>query len=229
MNRLTEFHYNGGWERLIQLSLDNNQLSDWSNVHEFSLFPAGIQEIRLGGNPALQGDYNVSMFRFQVIARIPTLKLINGSIIRPQEKIDAERLYLRTFMNDETEVNRSLWQSLVLKHGDPRDIGAFVSQKDALAQQTLSNNQVEILLRSLTSTSAGMEMRKKLLITMNIGALKALCSRLFKVSIGEFQLYYHESRDVIMPELMDDDLKDLSYYMLKDGGEIWVEDYKPSN
>ena len=83
---------------------------------------------------------------------------------------------------------------------------------------------MNVLLRSLAAASAGKEFRKKLSLNMGVGALKALCSKLFSVDTAAMKMMYRESREVIMPEELEDNLKDLGYYMVRDGSEIWVED-----
>eukprot|EP00360_Condylostoma_magnum_P000046 CAMPEP_0168314840 /NCGR_PEP_ID=MMETSP0210-20121227/9570_1 /TAXON_ID=40633 /ORGANISM="Condylostoma magnum, Strain COL2" /LENGTH=60 /DNA_ID=CAMNT_0008285253 /DNA_START=1441 /DNA_END=1623 /DNA_ORIENTATION=- len=59
---------------------------------------------------------------------------------------------------------------------------------------------------------------------MTVGQFRSLCAKVFKTPIAEFKMLYRESKETIMPEELDDDLKELNYYIIQDTGEIWLED-----
>jgi hypothetical protein len=59
---------------------------------------------------------------------------------------------------------------------------------------------------------------------MKVGALKGVLEKLFSVRADQMKVTYRESKEVIMPELLDDNMKDIGYYIIAEGGEIWVED-----
>jgi len=224
-NNLEHIYYTEGFPKLEAISVEKNNLKDWRTVEELEKFPARIKELRISGNPELQNNLQVSLFRFMIIARIGELTTLNGSIVRPQERIDSERYFLRSNFNNPEATQSQRWKDLVEKHGDPSEIaGRVVSQQENLENQTVSSGTVEVLLRSLARASAGKEVKKNLPLSMNVGALKGLCSKLFSIPVPEIKLTYRESKDVIMPETLDDNLKDLDYYMLKDGAEVWIED-----
>jgi hypothetical protein len=221
-NAIGYVNYTGGWRNLTAISLDNNLIDSFHTIHELQKFPKEIKELRISNNP-LQSNLNVSMFRFMIIARLPGLTLLNGAALRAQERIDAERLYLRTFMDDENERRYPIWSILISKHGDPHDIGKVVSMSDAVAQQTLSNASVEVKLISLTSRTAGKELKKKLALNMTVPTVRALCSKLFECDNERMKITYRE-KDNIYPQELNDNMRDLSYYMIKPGGELWVEE-----
>ena len=58
---------------------------------------------------------------------------------------------------------------------------------------------------------------------MSVADLKNMCSKLFGVRSSEMKLSFR-NKDSIMPEVFDDNLKTVGYYILSEDGEIWVED-----
>mmetsp|Transcript_17305 Transcript_17305/g.31175 ORF Transcript_17305/g.31175 Transcript_17305/m.31175 type:complete len:507 (-) Transcript_17305:8907-10427(-) len=222
-NQLSSMSYTGGFPRLESLSLETNGLEDLRSITEIGKFQSGVRELRLAGNDALAVGLSTSMFRFTVIARISSLTQLNGAQVRNQERTDAERFYLRSNLENDLERASDLWARLVAKHGDPAEIGRLVSSAEALASQTVTSNTVNVLLRSLTASSAGQEARKRLSLTLKVGDLRNMVRKLFRLT-SDFKLTYRESKETIMPEQLEDNLKDLGYYFMKDGGEVWVED-----
>jgi len=162
-----------------------------------------------------------AVMRQEIIARIHELKVLNGALIREQERTDSERMFLRRHMDEEGEVAHPRWARMVAAHGDPREVGKIAQ----LSEQTISNTNTSIKLVSLAAASAGKEMTKKLSLNMKVGALKNLLEKIFSVPSDVMKVSYRENKDVIMPEILDDNNKDISYYIIGDGtGEIWIED-----
>jgi hypothetical protein len=122
--------------------------------------------------------------------------MLNGAMIRPQERIDSERLFLRRHMDEENEVAHPRWARLVTLHGDPREMGKVVN----LSDQTIDNTSISIKLVSIAAASAGRECVKKLSLSMKVGALKGILEKLFSVPASAMKVTYRESKHVIMPE-----------------------------
>lgn len=212
----------GGFERLFALSVENCNLNDWRSVDEMGKF--GLKEIRIGKNEILIGTSSLTLFRFNVVARIGDLTMMNGSNVRAQERLEAERYFLRSHIGNPSIVHSFRWNELVQKHGPPDEISCnIVSEQDMLSQQTLNSNSVTLLLRSLSKSSAGKELKKKLLLNMTVSDLKVMCSKLFGVQTNQLKISFRDKNN-IMPEFMEDPLKAIGYYILNDQGEIWIED-----
>lgn len=223
-NPIGSIVYTGGLNKLAAISIENCNINDWNSVDELSKFQSGLKEVRISRNPGIQSGMSISIFRFNVIARIGTLNMLSGSAVRPQERIEAERYYLRLHIDNPSVINSTRWNELVSKHGAPSEISCkVVSEKDSLAQQTLNSNTVTVLLRSIAKNSAGKEYTKKLFLNMNVADLKTMCSKLFGLKSNEMKLSFRE-KGTIMPEILEDTLKPIGYYILTDNGEIWVED-----
>ena len=223
-NPIRNIVFSEGFEKLTAISVENCELADWKSVDELGKFVAGIKELRISRNPGLLNKLSVSLFRFNIIARIGSLVMLSGSAVRPQERIEAERYYLRSHVDNPDIMNTFRWNELIAKHGPPAEISCkVVSEFDSLASQTLNSNTVSLMLRSIAKTSAGKEFKKKLFLNMNVGDLKNMCSKLFGVPSNLMKLSFRE-RGTIMPEVFEDNLKPIGYYILNENGEIWIED-----
>jgi len=108
-NQIEYIYYSGGFANLEALSIENNLLNSWNSMDELMKFPRGIKELRVAGNTGIQGTMRVSLFRFMIIGRLGELKLLNGSAVRNQERIDAERYYLRSNNEDLDAMNTPRW------------------------------------------------------------------------------------------------------------------------
>lgn len=223
-NPLGHIAYQGGFMNLSALSIENCNLTQWTTVDELGKFPGLIKELRIARNPGLGQGSSLTLFRFNVVARIGSLQMLSGSAVRSQERLEAERFFLRSNLDNPAITASSRWQELVQKHGPPGEISCkVVSEKDNLAEQTLNSNTVTMLLRSIAKSSAGKEVKKKLVLSMTVADLKNMCSKLFGVKNSQIKLSFRDPGS-IMPEFFDDNLKSIGYYILSENGEIWVED-----
>lgn len=219
-NFLREIVYEGGFLRLTGLSLTRNHLQSWDSIHEIAKFPSGVTELRISHNSDLQGNLSVTLFRSHAIARLPTLTSLNGAAVRAQERQDSERYYLRQYAEDARERERPLYEELRRRHGDLTHLGKM----ERGGMETLESAMVVMKLLSVAKASAGREVTKKLPLSISVLSLKSLCSKLFAVPVAQLKLTYRESKDQVMAEVLDDSTKDLSYYVMKEGGEIWIDD-----
>jgi len=70
--------------------------------------------------------------------------------------------------------------------------------------------------------SAGKQLEKKLLLTMTVGNLKAMCAKLFKIEVLKQKLSYHDYGEDIKGGVieydLEDDIRQLSFYCVRDSG-----------
>jgi hypothetical protein len=66
----------------------------------------------------------------------------------------------------------------VEKHGNPLDRISLASEISNIA-----STSAKVRLVSMTSSTNGKVIEKKLLVTMTVGNLKAMCTKLFKVEV----------------------------------------------
>ncbi len=67
----------------------------------------------------------------------------------------------------------------------------------------------------------GKTLTKKLLLSMTVNQLKAMCAKLFKIEVVEMTLMYVEE-GVEGEYDFDEDYRQLSFYSIKDGGKIYI-------
>jgi len=75
------------------LSLASNAIASWDVVDRLRHFPS-LDSLRFQRNPVTESAGPTEM-RMVVIARLPALRTLNGSEVRPRERSDAEKTYLR--------------------------------------------------------------------------------------------------------------------------------------
>ncbi|XP_026565004.1 tubulin-specific chaperone cofactor E-like protein isoform X3 [Pseudonaja textilis] len=72
-------------------------LHSWEDVDKLNSFPK-LEEVRLLGIPLLQ-PYTTEERRKLVIARLPSITKLNGSVIMDGEREDSERFFIRYYMD----------------------------------------------------------------------------------------------------------------------------------
>ena len=68
----------------------------------------------------------------------------------------------------------------------------------------------------------GKLVNKKLLLSMTVNALKAMCSKLFKGDMLSLRLEYRGVEDT-QEYPLDEEFRQLSFYSMADGGKITVK------
>lgn len=84
--------------RLESLTLSGNPLAEWSSVDELRWFPA-LRSLRAAG-AGVVASLGPTQARLEIIARVGTLRSLNGSEVRPREREDAEKAYVRRVAKD---------------------------------------------------------------------------------------------------------------------------------
>ncbi len=102
-------------------------------------------------------------------------------------------------------------------YGSPIDMVSLKKEGTNIA-----SSSAKIRLKSRCEKSEGKVLEKKLLTSMTVGGLKAMCAKLFKTEMIRQRLIYAE--EGCEPYELDEDLRQLSFYSIRDGGEILVEE-----
>ena len=88
---------------LKSLSLCHNDVADWASVDAVDLFP-GVEMLRLQHNPINSNSgLSSSMLRQTMIARVGSLKSLNGGEVRATERADAEKLYIKRILTEQVK------------------------------------------------------------------------------------------------------------------------------
>jgi hypothetical protein len=73
--------------------MSDNLIADWHSIDQLNHVPS-LQELRFQANPVVNASH-VLPPRLLTVARVKNLTTVNGSVVRPKEREDAEKLYLK--------------------------------------------------------------------------------------------------------------------------------------
>ncbi|XP_026854277.2 tubulin-specific chaperone cofactor E-like protein isoform X3 [Electrophorus electricus] len=92
---------------LHSVNLHNSGLTSWEDIEKLNSFPK-LHEVRLMGIPLLQ-PYTDQERRYLMIAHLPAVTILNGSVVTDGEREDAERFYIRYHLDcPEDELPQSM-------------------------------------------------------------------------------------------------------------------------
>ena len=98
---------------LQTLNLNKSQVNLWESVENLASYPQ-LVHLSLRHVP-IGNDMNEKERRFAMIARLPSMQLLNKSVISEEERQDAERWLIREYSNKPNQPH--IYQNLVAKHG----------------------------------------------------------------------------------------------------------------
>ena len=199
---------------LTSLSLSDNSLSSLSSLTALSRFPL-LVDLRLQRNPpldrlaaassSLASASPPSIVRLHIIARLPTLQLLNGATIPRRERSDADKFYVMWAQDewrktsDSERAGRRLgevyerYDELAARYA----FAAEEEQKSSLSEPvapptfasraaagTLASNTATLELRLCDSdANVGLStISKRLLLTMKVNAVRGLLEKAFKLA-----------------------------------------------
>lgn len=101
---------------LQSLNISTTKIRDWSEVDKLRQFPA-LEDLRIAHCPFLE-EYTAHEKRMMLIARLPNVQILNGGDrINAEEREDAERSFIRHFLDTPEEDRPSRFNELVAIHG----------------------------------------------------------------------------------------------------------------
>ena len=242
-NKLKELGKVHGFENLKWVVLEENDILEFYIFSQLNMFPK-LEIIRVTKNP-IYSKHSVLHIRQRAIAEIKGLKNINGSELKKYERKDCEIYYLRNTFQEffeksgqksvEYDYNQFLdycasehprIPELIKIFGNPYDEG-IKGNEIKFAEPTIKapgSNFIRLSLNAFTGSAMGKPaVKKKFPLNTLITNLKAMLAKLFGIPANKQKVYYKaDQNDPFSP--LDEDLKDLSYYGLQEGSEIWVGD-----
>lgn len=101
---------------LHSLNISTTKIADWTEVDKLRQFPA-LYDLRIAHCPFLD-EYSAHEKRMLLIARLPNVQVLNGGDkIGPMEREDAERAFIRHFLDTPEEERPKRFAELVAVHG----------------------------------------------------------------------------------------------------------------
>ena len=110
--------------------------------------------------------------------------------------------------------NHPRWYELVEVYGSPLDIVSLKKEGTNIASTSAK--------LKLHHPPTGKTLEKKLLLSMTVKDLRAMCGKLFKVEVIRVRLTYHHEEGC-EPYELEDELRQLSFYSMSDGGKVLVD------
>ncbi|XP_014211891.1 tubulin-specific chaperone cofactor E-like protein isoform X1 [Copidosoma floridanum] len=202
------------FRQLRFLNVNGTLLSTWDDIDRLARFPA-LKSLRIQGCPLFESsrEYTEHERRQLLIARLPNVETLNGGgVISLQEREDAERAFIRHYM-DKPEADRptSRYDELVGIHGklDPL-VNVDLTPEKRVKVKFTYGDLVEV--RSVDVYRTVFELKTKL-------------ESMVKIPANRMRLFYidQELKSLYGPEEMLYPSKQLYRYNIRNGDEIIID------
>lgn len=197
---------------LQSLNVSTTALNSWTQVDKLRNYPA-LSDLRIQGCKFL-GEYTAYERRMMLIARLPNIKVLNGGdTISKLEREDAERAFIRYFLDTPEDERPSRFQELVEVHG----------LLDPLVNIDLTP-EVNILVKIHHGESCREE---RISVRQTVKNFKLCIQSMFSIAPSNMRLYYYdqEMSKITGPEEMKWGSKGLYTYNVRQG-DYFVVDQK---
>nr|XP_056717004.1 tubulin-specific chaperone cofactor E-like protein [Euleptes europaea] len=192
---------------LRSISLHKSGLQSWEDIDKLNSFPR-LEEVRLLGIPLLQ-PYTNEERRKLVIARLPSITKLNGSVITEGEREDSDRFFIRYYMDFPQEEVPFRYHELVTKYGKLEKLAVVDLRPRSRAKVEVHfKDQVEEMTVRLDQTVA--ELKKQ---------LKALV----QLPTSSMLVTHCDHEAPFGPEEMKYNSRALHSYGIRDGDIIYVD------
>ncbi|XP_078282983.1 tubulin-specific chaperone cofactor E-like protein [Rhinoraja longicauda] len=193
---------------LRSINLHNTGLSSWDDIDKLKAFPK-LEEVRLLGIPLLQ-SYSEEERRKLVLARLPSIILLNGSKVAG-ERIDAERFFIRYYINQPDDDLPERYHELVTQYGVLEPLAVIDLRPQSRAKVEVHfQGKVEVMNIRLDQTVADLKKHLRTVV---------------QLSTNNMRLYYidQDMVNTFGPEEMRLRTRALHSFSIRDGDEIHVE------
>lgn len=194
------------------LNLNATQLSTWDEIERLSKFPA-LQCLRVQGCPLWESnEYTEHERRQLMVARLPNIETLNGGgAIGDDEREDAERAFIRYYMDKPESDRPDRYFELVARHGrlDP-----------------LVNIDLRPEKRVKVKFTCGCNTDVRLVdVYRSVFDLKTKLAAFAGFSANKMRLFYvdQDIKDIQGPEEMKYPHKRLYSYNIRSGDEIIID------
>lgn len=190
--------------KLRCINLHNTGLGRWEDIEKLSMFPK-LQEVKVMGIPLLQ-SYSTTERRSLVVAQLPAVTVLNASVVTPGEREDAERFFVRYYIECPENELPKRYHSLVAQYG----------RLEPLAEVDL-RPQSSVLVDIRYGEHAE---RLSLKLEQTVADLKKALKPLVQLPCNKMRVFH------VAPALGPQELKyggrALHSYKMRDGDEILV-------
>ncbi|XP_050549145.1 tubulin-specific chaperone E [Daktulosphaira vitifoliae] len=214
------------------LMISHNMISSMDSINELNKLKSLIS-LRIQNNPLLK-DLTVTNYTLQIVSRISTLMILNGTSITMQERKHFERDFLKdieviwhkTLTNDEEK------KEFLLKY--PRYTELIEKYGTYYIDNTESTNKIKTIKVKLvnyckTSNKEINIKTKTLPVTMTMYRLKELSKRIFNLGNKNLELTYSVEKNPGTEYSMENMSQSLDYYSVENNSIIFVKTLNAEN
>lgn len=202
------------WFRNLKfLNLNNTLLSSWDDIDRLACFPS-LEHLRIHGLPLFEypQEYTKHERRQLLIARLPNIRTLNGGgVITDDDREDAERAFIRRYMDKPESDRPERYNELVCLHG----------RLDPLVNIDLSpERKVKI------NVICGAKTENRLLdVYQTVSELKQRLESFANIPVSKMKLFYvdQDMKAIHGPEEMKFPNKQLYSYNINSGDEIIID------
>lgn len=192
------------------LNLNNTLVNMWEDIERLSLFPALIW-LRIIGCPLfeLPREYTEHERRQLLIARLPNVTTLNGGgTISAIEREDAERAFIRYYMDRPESDRPERYSELLSVHGKlPRLVDIDLKPERHVKVTIKCENLLQ---------------ERSIDVYISVQDLKQKLESFTKIPVSKMRLFYCD-KDILGPEEMKYPGKQLYSYNISTGDEIIVD------
>lgn len=201
------FHWSDHFRKLHSINLNNGQFREWEDIDRLNNFPQ-LDSFRLQGLPVLE-EFTEKERRQHLIARLSCAKRLNGSPIQEKEREDAERAFIRFYLDINDKPKR--YHELVAKHGK---LNPLVNVNLAPKKKA----KVNIVYQEQRETI-------EIHVEKTVKDLKFEIGQLLSMSPSKLRLFYidKEMSHAFGPEELKFNSKKLYSIQVQDGDEFLVD------
>ncbi|KAF9227719.1 RNI-like protein [Gyrodon lividus] len=215
------------------LALSRNELREWRDIDTLCKWCPNLESLRMGSTP-LTEDTDLARHAKQfIVAKIPSLLVLDSTAISARERNDCELFYLSSISknvsggdNEKTQEHPQ-WVTLCSKHGRPTELSGQNENEDKLRKSLIAivvqrcamipSTQLE------SGDTAGPPITLKVLSTMKMGVFR---SKLIK----SLKIHRCRNREAVQVWLrmhdgyvsLDNDEHNLEWYGIEDGSHVLV-------
>ncbi|XP_070549076.1 tubulin-specific chaperone cofactor E-like protein [Ptychodera flava] len=190
------------------ISLSGTEINSWEALEKFNLFPT-LTDIRMKGLPLLK-KYPEVKRRPLVVARLPRVTRLNGSRVLDEERLDAERLFIRHYMKKKPEQQPQRYHDLVAIHGKLDELVDLDLRPTDWADCVIKFESKQTLMKVNT--------------TQTVSEFKKTLGHFAELPVNRFRLFHLEqemNEQGFMEEIRYNTLC-LHSYRVKDGDEFHI-------
>ncbi|XP_067679505.1 tubulin-specific chaperone cofactor E-like protein [Haliotis asinina] len=189
---------------LSVLNINKTCINSWEEIDKVRLFPA-LTHIRVVGIPLFEGIPDKKR-RQLMIARTPNIVYLNGSIVSAQEREDAERAFVRHYMDADNKPTR--YEELEARYGK---LDALVN----IDMKPPSSCKVTVIFDDRQE-------EMDICVNQTVAQFKKFLTNFVGHPPAKWMLYFHETKLSHGPDRMIYPNRKLYAYNVSDGDEFII-------